>query len=90
MNDTSPWAEAKLRELWAQRSPGERLAAACDMFDSARALVRAGVERDHPGASGAEVELLVFERIYRPDFTAEQWDWLWPRVRAKVLGTDAG
>lgn len=72
MRDTSPEMEAKLRELFMQRSGVERLRMGCEMFSMARAIVTAGLEAQ--GYSGMELKKQVFLRTYGQDFTPEVLD----------------
>ncbi len=82
MNDTSPWAEARLAELWRQRSGSERVVAACRMFETARTLLAAGIRSREPGISEVDLRLRVFELTYASDFEPQQWQALRARVAA--------
>lgn len=82
MNDTSPWAAARLAELWRQRSGGERVEMACRMFDTARTLLAAGIRSREPGISDADLRLRIFELTYAGDFEPRQWKLLMARVAA--------
>lgn len=73
MNDTAPWAEARMRELFAQRTPGERVEMACRSFTAARALVLAGLRREHPGIGDEQLRLRLLERTYAADFEPAAW-----------------
>jgi hypothetical protein len=73
VNDTAPWAAAKMAELMARRSPEERVRMASRSFDAARQLVLAGVRRDFPGVGPRELRLRLLERTYAADFTPEAW-----------------
>jgi len=84
MNDTAPWAEARLAELWRQRSGSERVVAACRMFETARTLLAAGIRSREPGFSGAELRLRIFELMYAGDFEPRQWQALRTRVAAAL------
>jgi hypothetical protein len=84
MNDTAPWAEARMRELFAQRTPGERVEMACRSFTAARALVLAGIRREYPGISPEELRFQILERTYRADFEPAAWArllQLWKRTQ---------
>lgn len=61
MKDTPPEVEEKLRELYMQRSGAERLKMASDMFDSARAMIRASMP---PGLTPEEEWEFIFRRTY--------------------------
>ena len=69
MKDTSPEMEARFREMLMARSGAERLRMGFDMFDTARALVLAGLP---PGTSEADRRVHLFLRFYGDEFTAEQ------------------
>lgn len=84
MNDTADWAAERMQALWMDRSAEERVLAAARMFQTARAVVEAGIRREHPGIGGAELRLRVFERMYRSDFSAEAWPGWLARVRARL------
>jgi len=47
MSDTSVEVEERFLKLMLARSPAERLAMACRMFSTAKALVRAGIKEEH-------------------------------------------
>lgn len=69
MRDTTPDIERRLAAMIAERSPGERLRMASDMFSSARALLRAGLLRQNPALSDEVLKTQVFLRLYGEDFT---------------------
>jgi len=71
MTDTPPEVEARLRELFMQRSGSDRVRMACEMFDLARALVVAGIKAEEPGLSDVELRVRIFERTYGSDFDAD-------------------
>lgn len=64
MNDTSAKFEELMRVRIMQRSPTERLRMGCDMFDTAKSLVRASL----PELSGISLQTAMFERFYGHDF----------------------
>jgi len=69
MNDTSTKIESIYLEKIAQISPEERLSMACQMYQTGRDLVIAGIMAEHPGLSDSELKIHLFKRIYGPDFT---------------------
>ncbi len=87
MNDTSPWAEARLAELYARRTPGERIAMACEMFALARQMMIAGIRAEHPAISPLELRLMVLERTYAGDFRPDQWAQISARLRGDHPGS---
>ncbi len=72
MNDTPPHVDEMLRQMYAQRSPDERIRMAASMFDCAKIIARGSIERSHPEASEAEIRVLLFRRLYGNDFDASQ------------------
>ena len=57
------------RELLLARSPSQRLAMACEMFSTAKALVRAGIEQEHGPLEPEELRQRMFLRLYGQDFS---------------------
>ena len=51
-------------ELLKKRTPAERLAMGCSMFDTARALMRAGIKTQSPHISTAELRIQMLRRTY--------------------------
>lgn len=72
MKDTSPEMDARFREMMMARTPAERLEMATGMFTTAKALVRAGLEREGIPLTPENVREHTFLRLYRRDFTLEQ------------------
>ena len=71
MRDTTPETEAAFTALFAERSVVDRLKMACAMFDTAKALVAAGIRAANPGISPADLRVQVFDRLYAGDFSAD-------------------
>ena len=67
MKDTSPEMEDIYRNLLMKRSGSDRLKMASDMFDTARALVRASLQGQN--LSESEIKKSIFIRFYGKDFT---------------------
>ena len=68
MNDTSPAMASLQHRLLMEHSGAERLKMGCDMFDAARALMRAGLG-DETGTDRSPALLVrLFERTYGRDF----------------------
>lgn len=67
MSDTPFQVEAHFRELLLSLTPGQRLAMACRMFGTAKALVRAGLLNEKR-MSPEEVRTQLFVRFYGQDF----------------------
>ena len=68
MNDTSVEVEERFLKLMLARSPAERLAMACRMFSTAKALVRAGIKEEHGLIDPYELREHMFLRLYGQDF----------------------
>lgn len=77
MNDTPPEMSERYRGMLMQLPGEERLKIGCSMFDSAKALMRAGILEQNPQASSAEIRRALFVQLYGHEFDAES--------RAKVL-----
>ena len=66
MKDTSPEMEARLRELFRQRSGAERVRMGCEMFSTARVIMTSSLEAQ--GYRGMELRKQIFLRTYGQDF----------------------
>ena len=67
MNDDPMDIEERFRNSKAARSPQDRLAMACRMFATAKALVRAGIELEHHIYYPYKLREHVFLRLYGRD-----------------------
>ena len=74
MRDTSVEVEAEFRKLIMARSPSERLAMACRMFETAKSLVLAGILREHGPLSPQALRKHLFLRLYGEDFDQDERD----------------
>jgi hypothetical protein len=72
MHSESPHLEKLYVEMLMALSPGERLMMACRMYDTAKALVIAGIRLRMPDANEAQVRAQVFLQMHRGDFTPEE------------------
>lgn len=70
MNDTHPEMRDVQRRLLMERTPAERLAMGCAMFDTARALMRAGLGDAAGTDDSVAMRVRLFERTYARDFDA--------------------
>jgi hypothetical protein len=77
MRDTPPDVEQRYREMIMSLSPSERLAMASRMFDTARALMIAGIKHRMPSLSPAQIRAQLFMQLYGNDIT--------PSLRDKIL-----
>lgn len=60
--------EDRMRELIREKSPAERIAMGCSMYDFAKELVKSAILREHPGLSDSEIRGEIFLRFYGNDF----------------------
>lgn len=73
MKDTSEAMQKRYREMLMALSPGERIAMACRMFNTAKALAIAGIQhRDGPIDDPIVLRQKLFLHFYRDDFTPEE------------------
>jgi hypothetical protein len=82
VRDTTPEADARVRELFARRSGSDRVRMACDMFDLARALMVSRVWAEHPDITEGELRVMIFERTYGGDFGPDER----ARIAARLRG----
>ena len=71
MNDTSPDMESRYRAMIMERSGEERLKMGCSIFDTAKALMQAGILDQNPHASPAEIRRALFMQLYGHEFDAD-------------------
>lgn len=82
MNDTSPEVAALYRRLLMRRSGAERLSMACEMFDTARALMRANLTATRDIPDEIDLRVHIFLRTYGSDFGAEERALITAGIRA--------
>ena len=68
MNDTSPFMEQKMIDLFAARTPSERVAMASSMYDTSRQITESALRRDHPEWTRSELRREIFLRYYGDEF----------------------
>ena len=71
MNDTSPDTESRYRAMIMERAGEERLKMGCSMFDTAKALMQAGILDQNPDTSSAEIRRALFMQLYGHEFDAD-------------------
>ena len=76
MRDTTPAMEAEYNRRIMALSPGRRMAIACEMFGTAKALARASILHDGPKPEH-EVRRQLFLHFYGDDFSEAE--------RARIL-----
>ena len=67
MRDTTPRAAAHFRDLMAKRTPAERVAMACGMFETARELARAGIIMQYGPDAETHMRKHLLLRFYGQD-----------------------
>ena len=72
MTDTPADVQARLDALMRQRSGSDRVRMMSEMFDFAKALVLANLCAGHPGATAAELRVLLFDRLYGSEIATAQ------------------
>ena len=72
MDDTSPQVKEIMKKLWQGKTPGERLAMGCSMFDFAKELVRSNLRQEHAGIPLQTERQELFLRFYGDQFTPTQ------------------
>ena len=71
MTDTPDKVAALHRKLLLRRSGEERLRMGCEMFDAARALVRASLTSSSAGRQDGDVRVKLLRRTYGRDLAPE-------------------
>jgi hypothetical protein len=72
VTDTSPDVQVRFDELMRQRSGSDRVRMMSEMFDFAKELVLSNLRETHPGATGVELRVLLFERLYGNEMNPAQ------------------
>ena len=74
MKDTPNSIDYKYRSMLMEIAPAERLAMACRMFDTAKALALAGIRRREPTvvADSPAARQKLFLHFYRNDFSPHE------------------
>jgi len=82
MRDTPADVDARFREMMLSQSPSRRVAMACRMFSTAKALVRAGILQESGELDAEDLRERVFQRIYGNDFSASDREKILRHLRA--------
>ncbi|MHB9112360.1 MAG: hypothetical protein ACYC4D_07000 [Thermoleophilia bacterium] len=72
MNDTTPDIEKRLALMMANLSPVERLKMASHMYDTARLLLRIGLQRQYQALGEGQLREKVLMRMYGEDFASSE------------------
>ena len=71
MNDTTPEAHKKQLEIIMSKTPQERFMMGLEMVDSVYTMVSNSIRQQNPNLSPAELQVAIFKRYYRKDFSPE-------------------
>ncbi len=72
MNDTSPFIEQKMGEMFAAKTPAERVEMGASMYDTSRMITELRLRREHPEWTSGELRREIFVRYYGDDFSGPQ------------------
>lgn len=72
MKDTDSRMDKKFREMMRQKTPAERLAMGCSMFDFSKRLAISSILSEKGNLSAAALRRELFLRFYSNDFEATQ------------------
>jgi hypothetical protein len=67
-NDTTPEVRRAMYRLAAAMSPRERFQQLCELNAFGRRVMRAGILEQYPGASEAEIQARLAERLHGTEF----------------------
>ena len=68
MNDTDPKMKAKMIEMIVKKTPEQRLAMGCSMYDFAKQLATSSILQKNPGISRTDLKQELLLRFYGQDF----------------------
>ena len=71
MNDTTPEAHKKQLKIIMSKTPQERFMMGLEMVDSVYTMVGNSIRQQNPNFSPAELQVAIFKRYYRKDFSPE-------------------
>ena len=83
MTDTHPDVQARFDELMRRRSGSDRVRMMSEMFDFAKALVLSNLRATHPGATDAELRVLLFDRLYGDELDPAEHSSIVARLRGE-------
>lgn len=82
MSDTPQDVEDHFRQMILALPPGQRLAMACDMFSTVKALMRAGILAECGGVEPPDYRERFFRRMYGQDFEPAELEKILKKIRA--------
>ncbi len=88
MNDTSINIEKRMALMMASRTPVERLEMASSMFDSAKKLMAAGIQKENGLLNEAQLRTQMFLKLYGEDFTQSKIKQIVNTIPNMQLDTD--
>lgn len=81
MRDASELINDKYRTMLLRLNPAERLAMACRMLSTAKALARAGIRRAHASiGESPPIRRQMFLHFYRNDFSGREIERILPSL----------
>jgi hypothetical protein len=83
LTDTPPDVQVRFDELMRQRSGSDRVRMMSEMFDFAKALVLSNLRETHPGATDADMRVLLFNRLYGDEIDPAQHASVVARLRGE-------
>ena len=69
--DTSPEMAQKYQDLIMAMAPEQRVIMGCEMFDTARALMKAGLANE-PNPQNLSLRVRILHRLYGRDFSPRE------------------
>jgi len=81
MNDTTPDIEKRLASMMASLSLVKRLRMASHMYDTARVLLRIGIQRQYQALGEGQIREQVFMRMYGEEFASTEINRITSRIR---------
>jgi hypothetical protein len=82
VSDTSAEMEDLYRGMILSQTPARRVAMACGMYSTAKALVRAGILAECGGKEPPDFRERLFLRMYGPDFTPSDLEKILAHLRS--------
>ena len=71
MNDTTPAVHQKQRDIIMSKTPQERFMMGIEMMDSVHTMVSNSIRQLNPDMHTADLQVAIFKRYYRKDFSPE-------------------
>lgn len=81
MSDDFPDVQAHFDTLMGRRSGADRVRMMSEMFDFARTLVLSSLRASHPGATEADLRVLLFTRLYSEEIDPAEHSRIVERLR---------